>query len=249
MWLVRNVITMRQKNISEPNKIYIMRKDLRKLFAKKMKRKERRILIFLLAKLGFKDLPVTDKVTKARRIVGLMNGNPNFPLPNPSLFTVSAAINALDDAQKALDGSKPKTSIRNEALKQLEKLMTALQSYVDTTAMGNSSIILSAGFEVRDERTKPGVLDAPLGITASHTQMEGQVKLKWKSIKKKNFYRVEAALDGETLVWKIVAESTKATVLINGLQPGMKYCFRIVVVNSAGASAPSGVVLCRPIQY
>src|SRR6266496_2905656 len=95
--------------------------NLKKMLSKKMNRKQRRILVFFLVKLGFKDLPVDKRLTKARHIVKKMTGNANFPSPFPSLAAVADIINALAAAQVALDGSKIKTTKRNIALKALNR--------------------------------------------------------------------------------------------------------------------------------
>jgi hypothetical protein len=217
---------------------------------KKLSRKaQKRVWILIIAKLGFKDLKPGDKVNKAKHIIKAMTGNPHFPSPIPSLADVDIAADALDNAQIALDGSKLKTVQRNAAEAILDSLMSSLQGYVDAASRQDKAKILSAGFDVRDPRTKPAILACPTELGASSTKMEGEVKLDWKAIKKKNFYIVEAAQAIEGSTYKIVAQPTKSSVVVSGLVPGERYRFRISVVNGAGASAPSEEIVCRTTQY
>jgi hypothetical protein len=213
-------------------------------------RRERRVLIFLLAKLGFSGLTNEDAVKKARQVVQAMTGNANFTTPNPTLVSISDAADALYAAEQALDGTKIKTNQRNLARKALNKLMSGILTYVDNIANGDTEVVLSAGMDLRNPKTKAVVLPAPVGLQISMTTGEGELKLTFQPVKKKLFYLVEAAADFPgPQVWESVAESSKATVIITGLQPGQKYQVRVRTVNSAGISNPSEVVVCRTLQY
>lgn len=228
-----------------------MKMNYRKLQTKKLSRKEtKQLFILFLAKLGFQSLSVNDKISKARTIVTAMTGNAYFTTPTPALTTVTDATDALDAAQQALDGSKIKTDLRNTAETTLDVLMSGLQGYVDAVAMKNTEIVLSAGFDVRHPRTPAVILDAPTGITAVNTQIEGQVKLKWDSCKGASLYMVQMAVDNPMPNpgpdWQLVQQSHKANVLIENLQPGTKYIFRVAVINAAGISGWSVVASCRP---
>jgi hypothetical protein len=214
---------------------------------KKLTRKEQKKLwILFLAKLGFTKLNPEKKVIKARDIVSAMSGNPNFPTPNPALADVSDAADALYDAEQALDGTVIKTAERNAAEAVLDGLMSTLQSYVDTTAGKDTLKILSAGFEVRKSRTKATKLEAPVDLTILANKVEGQIKLKFKPVKKKSLYLVEVAQDFPgPLNWQFGGESTKATVSLEGLNSGQKYHIRVAAVNAAGIGDWSDEIIGR----
>jgi hypothetical protein len=225
-------------------------KNLIELLSEARNRRERRVVIFLLVKLGFSNLTPLQKVKLTRHIIEKMTGNANFTTPTPTLASVGLAADAVEDAENALDGTKAKTSVRNTAVRALNAKMRLLQGYVESASNNDPDIILTSGMAVRHARTKVGILPAPVGITAKSTEVEGQVKLKCQAVPKKAIYRVEAAPDfGGPLVWQVVAESTKATILINNLNPGQRYYFRIYAVNAAGASGSSEPIGCRPTQY
>jgi hypothetical protein len=218
------------------------------LLSEAKNRKQRRVIIFFMVKTGLNNLTPLEKVKLAEHVVEKMTGNPNFTTPIPTLVSVSAAATALFDAENAMDGSKNKTSVRNTAEKALVKKMRQLQSYVDTIADGDTDVITSSGMDVRDARTPSTILEPPVGLQASATFIEGEVKLKFKSIRKKVLYIVEAAQDEVIPNYELVAESTKATIIIKNLNPGQKYRFRVAVINTAGQSGWSEEVICRPLQ-
>jgi hypothetical protein len=188
---------------------------------------------------------------KERRtiIVGKMTGNPNFTTPVPSLASITTLIDALDDAQQALDGTEIKTDERNVALEAFNIGMADLQAYVASVCSTDTVKILSSGFDVRDAYTKAEKLPAPTGVTVSNTQEEGELKIKVDAIKKKLFYLVEGGVDASVMEWEPMAQSSKSRFIISGLIPGVKYRIRVRVVNVAGISAPSDEVSCRTTQF
>jgi hypothetical protein len=179
-----------------------------------------------------------------------MTGNANFTTPIPTLASVTTAADALEAKQEAMDGTEIKTYERNVAEAVLDDLVSKLQGYVDAVSGKDAGKVLSAGFEVRNPRTKAVILPAPQGLQADMTKIDGQIKLKFQTVKKKLYYRVEVALDFPGMLnWTIAAESTKSTVYINDLNPGQRYHIRVYTVNTAGASPASEEVICRTFQY
>ena len=229
----------------------IMKKNEIKLNGKKLTRKQKKaIFILFLAKLGYQAMTPTEKVSKARQIVIAMTGNPNFTTPMPTLASITSAADDLDAAQIALDGTKIKTAERNTAEDLLDTLMSGLQGYVGSICLNDVEKTLSSGFDIRKANTKAEILPAPIGLTAVSTQIEGQVKLKWICAPgSKLLYMVQCTPDVSpmpTPTWDLVAQSSKAVVIIENLTPGTKYMFRVAVINSAGISGWSEIAVCRP---
>ena len=223
--------------------------NLKKLLLAAKNRKQRRTVIFFLVKLGFTNISVAEKVIKANKIVTMMTGNANFTTPSPTLASITALSVALSAAESAMDGSEIKTEARNNAEAALELALGKLQGYVQSVCGTNAEMILSSGFDVRNPRTNPAVLNAPEGITAESTQIEGQIKLKWKPVKGSKLYVIESANDSFPpipITWEVTSQSTKATVTFNDLQPGQKYRFRVAAINAAGMSGFSEEAVCRP---
>jgi hypothetical protein len=196
-------------------------------------------------KLGFSRLAAPHKVDKATVIVGRMTGNAYFSTPAPALPAVQAAADALDAAILALDGTKERTAIKNQAEAVLDSLINSLGGYVQAASEGNDVKILSSGFEVRNDRTPATLLGPVTGLTAMLGSKPGEVIIKWKGIKGSRLNVVVgsndlAALeaDQKSLTW----ETTKSKIVISDLESGVVYHFRIVVVNAAGVGPQSETI-------
>src|SRR3989344_8237196 len=117
---------------------------------------------------------VPAKIENARHYVTLMTGNANFATPVPSLSVVSTAINNLETAyNSALGGGKVLTAIMHDKEAILDNLVTQLSHYVEATANGSDSIILSAGMNVK---LQTGVRRTS-GLVIKKGNQEGELKL------------------------------------------------------------------------
>ncbi len=219
--------------------------NLKKLVAQVKNRKQRRFLIFFLVKLGLSNKPVAQKIIKARTIIANMTGNAYFPTTNPPIANLTTVTDALETAEAALDGSKIKTEQRDMALAAFEAVIKQLQSDVENIADGNVEKILSSGFDVRNPRTAPVILPAPVALTAVSTGISGQVKIRWQAVKGAKSYPVQVSADGGAN-WTMAAASTKATVIVEELTPGQLFFFRVACFNAAGLSGWSDPIQCRP---
>src|SRR5579863_2894878 len=83
-------------------------------------------------------VPVPVLITYARSIVTTMTGNAAFPSPVPALATVSAAIDALEVAEKAaLARTRGAVVARNERRTALIGLLQQLKAYIQAMADAN----------------------------------------------------------------------------------------------------------------
>src|SRR6186713_1134482 len=74
----------------------IMKKyNLKKLLSEAKNRKERRLIIFFMVKLGLSKLSPLEKASLAKHIVEKMTGNANFTTPSPTLVSLDAAADAV----------------------------------------------------------------------------------------------------------------------------------------------------------
>src|SRR6516165_1944835 len=94
----------------------------------------------------------------AQAIVTAMTGNANFATPEPTLPSVTTAINDLANAETATQArTRGAAATCNDKLATLVQLLEQLKAYVQKTADANmengASIIQSAGVSVR----KPAV--------------------------------------------------------------------------------------------
>ncbi|MBL0308814.1 MAG: fibronectin type III domain-containing protein [Bacteroidetes bacterium] len=203
------------------------------------------IIIFFVIKLGLKNKSVAEIIILARRIITMMTGNPNFPIPNPTLADLILATDALEAAQTDMDGARSKTVVRNLRLKELKRLLALLYTYVEHISMGDVVIALSSGFEMRATRNPIGILPAPATVEVKNTVVTGKVSLRWKKVEKSSGYWIEWTQDITMSVWPNAKTSKKAKVDIADLTLGERYYFRVATISSEGYEGFSDVITLR----
>jgi predicted phage tail protein len=194
-----------------------------------------------LIKLNFGRLSVPEKVALTRRVVTRMTGNAHFISPQPSLSAITAAADALEqaesEAQIARQEAKAKTTTRNNKEDDLNRLMTQAAGYVTAISGGDEETIQSAGMDVR---AAPGTSTAPsqppaLGATAG--DHDGTMDLSWDPVVDANSYVIEISPDPVTATsWRHQGISTKSTFTVMGLTSGARVWFRVAAVNASGQS-------------
>lgn len=113
-----------------------------------------------------------------------------------------------------------------------------LVGYVDLTANGGESMILSAGIAVRAVKT-PATIPGPvmnLSVTASDNA--GAVDVHWDPLPGAKTYEVQTSADPFTTTSFTTADTvTKSSTTLNGLTSGTRVWVRVRAINSAGKGA------------
>lgn len=198
------------------------------------------------AKVGLDGLTVPAKIQYVRRLSTAIDGNPNFPTPNPTVAVLTAGVDGLEtiynDAQAARLVSKTKTALQDEQDAAVDALVIQLANYVNNASGGDAEKIASAGFEVRSAPTPVGELPAPTDLQADPSEHAGSANLSWKAVYGARTYNIERAADGPVWNWTGVTSCTRSRVSVNTMVSGNKYWFRVAAVGAAGPSAWSDPV-------
>lgn len=206
--------------------------------------------------------PVPVKILKGRHYVTSMTGNANFTTPNPTLASVTTAINALETAANNAAGAGPvETAIMHEKETLLDNLLTQLGAYVEGIANNNAataaSIVLSAGMDLKRPNVPIGALLPPLDMSAKFGTQQGEIKLSCKK-----------PVGARAIIWQISPSAAVAFVaapapsfgpassadfpsgvtlsskhIATGLTSGTSYTFRAAGVGGANQSGWSDVVV------
>jgi hypothetical protein len=184
-------------------------------------------------------MPVPKKIQFVRQIVQEMNKNQKFSSPSPDLNTLSSAAAALESAyntaQAARANAKEQTSLMNQKVKALETLVMQEANYVQSVSGGDKATIESAGFGVRSEPTRIGQLEAPAHVKVAPGHTDGAVNIAWKKVRGARAYNVERALDSDRgLDWTNVISSSKTRAVVNSMNSGHRYWFRVAAIGAAG---------------
>lgn len=191
-------------------------------------------------KVGYKEL-----VDKARTNVTRMTDNPNFPTPTPPLADLTAVADRLDSAVQAYDFTRSRIDKqeRDAAFAALKDLRQDLGAYVQSISNGELAVITSAGFTTRAQAHPVGQLPAPQNVRTLVRPYPGSLELRFGGVKHRIMYRTWICT-GDPLVesnWEVHSLTGKVRVVVDGLESGKNYFFRVEALGVAGPSPMSDV--------
>ena len=175
----------------------------------------------------------SDLVTYARNLVKLLNANPSFPTPVPSLAAITTATDELAAAQTAtLTRTKGAVATRNEKRAVLVRLIKQLGHYIQTVADaspdGGASIIESIGLAVRKAPTRRA-----RAFEAKPGDISGTASVVAVTASRRASYEWQYSTDGGK-TWIAAPATLQAKTTIAGLVPGATVAFRYRPVTKAG---------------
>lgn len=193
-------------------------------------------------KLNFRTLSIPEKVARAQQVVAALTNNSDFPAPHPTLAEVTAAADALEaaanDAYAARLEAKRRTAAQGEKEDALTQLMTQLAAHVESVAGDDEARIRSAGLETRAAGAPDGSAPAaPEALTATTGNEEGEVELSWDAVRGARSYVVERTKDPQAAsAWTQAGVSPRSSLVLEGLDSGTRYYFRVAAVTLNGQS-------------
>ena len=196
---------------------------------------------------GTSKLNATELVAKSLYIESRMDGNMDFPAPEPKLPDVTAAREALEASiTLATDGGRSAYAQKRRDHSALRALLDRLAGHVISVADGDEVMIRSAGWEVRRRTTPVGPLTPPRDVLARISSFTGRVLLRWQAVSNAYTYQVyiNDTAPADANAWQLTGVSSRAKHQVDGLTPGRFYWFRVNAVGSTGAGPLSDVARC-----
>jgi hypothetical protein len=192
-------------------------------------------------KLNFGNLSIPEKVARAQQIVAALTGNSNFPTPHPTLAEVTAAINELETAANAAQAARREarhlTGVQTTKEDVLNRVMSQLGGYVESVAGGDESLIMSAGLDMRSAAAPDSSAPvAPETLTATTGNHDGEVELSWDTVRGARSYVVERTTDPQAGPWTPAGVSPRSSLIVEELESGKRYYFRVAAVTLNGQS-------------
>ena len=181
-----------------------------------------------------------------------MAGNLNFPTPVPDAATFDAALSAysdkLDDIAEAEIALQTQRSEKDALRVTLDANLTGRGSYVDLASTGIEAKILSAGFQVQAVATPTTSLPAPVGVSSSMGDNEGEIDVSCNAVPKAKTYVIDCREHSELAApgpWQQAKLSTRSSASVTGLTPGKKYACRFRALGPNDLESPwSGGTVC-----
>ncbi len=186
--------------------------------------------------LDFIPYAVSEKVTFCRNVNDKLFGNALYPAPDVTLVDAKAAVDALETAiLAAKDGGHTAISAMHDAEKRVNDIYRKLANYVDRTAAGDETSILSSGFHI----SKQPVITPKAELAAVDGDHSGSVRLVAKALLGAVAYLWQMAIDdgaGTELIWIAIGSSTRANFEVNDLEVMKRYKFRFAAVTVDGTT-------------
>jgi hypothetical protein len=181
----------------------------------------------------------------AKKIHDMMSANASvFADPFIGMAALLAQVDSTDTAQQNMVlGGKPQTAIRNQELKKLKAMLTALGRYVQNISQGDVVIINQAGMDVKKYAPrKYETIAAPEEFIAKPTTTEGVARLSWKTAANVTNYEVQWCPNPVTDAgWKRGKSTRSSSIYQDSLASGLVW-FRVRGFSAAGESDWSAVV-------
>lgn len=173
-----------------------------------------------------------------------MNGNPAFPAPPFPIADLIAAIGELSTAYDNLKFSRSRIygAQVSTIVPVVKSLLVTLAFYVSAVASGDENIILSAGMMTNKTPASNPVPAQAADISASFTGIPGAIKVEWRRPAFARMFRVymtENPDSGDE--WQWIDTISVRKLMVENLERGKKFFFKVVAVGTAGISPESQI--------
>jgi hypothetical protein len=166
-----------------------------------------------------------------------------FPNPIPS---VAEVIQAKERYEVALYNAKGKdtvmVSIKNDERAVLRALLTRMAEYVTSVAKGDRTILLASGFSLARSKSEVATLK-PIDKLMVNTETPEQAFIRVTRVNGAKAYMHQYTIGAVTSESQWVSRTiTEPYCTITGLQPGVKYAFRVIAIGPGEQSVYSPIV-------
>jgi hypothetical protein len=187
-------------------------------------------------------VPDGDAIQTCSNIKTALTGNADFTTPPVSLSAfgtlITAAQTALTASDNALAASKQATADKDVAIAALGAAANQIAAYVDLTANGDESKILSAGLSVRAARTPQVVPGQVMNLSLTTSDNAGALDVHWDSLPGAKSFEVQTSPDPFTTTSWVTADTlTNSKTTLTGFTSGSRLWVRVRGINSAGKGA------------
>lgn len=174
-----------------------------------------------------------------------MTGNAAYPAPTPTMPVFKTAIDALANANAAVDKNPGPTEhqARRMAKKTIRALLKTLSGYVQMASGGDQNTILSSGFGVAKRGGPIGELNPPKDLAQRHTSVTGRAAIKWTPDLGADIYQVFMSSKNDPFAWVLVGATTKSRFNMEKLTPRDLYWFAVTAIGAAGETSLSEPLL------
>jgi hypothetical protein len=189
-----------------------------------------------IAVLNLSRKTILEIVDKVRIVIGKMTGNAAYTTPVPTLLEMTDAADDLElKYQEAENRDKNKKKLMRLSLKDMRNKIRTLTGYVQGASGGDETLILSAGFDIKNPRTPSEILPPPGNVRSVFGKVPGEIILRWAGVKRKLAYKVQINdTPGDESKWQDYTFTGKNRLVAGGLISDKIYAFRVATQSPKG---------------
>ncbi len=189
-------------------------------------------------KFNLNNRPDAEVIQISTNLKTALTGNANFPTPPVSLSTfgtkITSSTTKLTAAENLQATSKQATADKDTEIDQLKAMTMQLVGYVDLTANGDESKILSAGLSVRAPKAPASTPGQVQNLSVTAGDNEGSLDVHWDPNGGKS-YEVQSSPDPMTSTSFVTRDTvTNSQTTLTGFTSGARIWTRVRAINSAG---------------
>ena len=199
-------------------------------------------------KLPISQLTFLGLLNLIRNVIAKLTGNAFFATPFIPLADMTIMANRLEAAiERANKGSELDKSVRNDVVAEVQSMLRAQANYVRAICDGDSTKLLSSGFDMAKRPERRAVPLAPDNITIRATNISHEVEMRWPKREGALGYRVFKTDKDPTTnpVWDYVDFTSRVNFKVRGLESYKPYWFSVTAIGAAGESDLSKAIMGR----
>ncbi len=201
-------------------------------------------------KLTFRNKSALEQLTLCEQTIAGIVAKPEHQY-EPTYLTeaqvaTAEARTSLERAESLRGELRMEITRRNQLLAEARKRVLRASLGVVVKTSGDVHKMMEAGLALpASKQVKVGKPDAPTNLRAKPTDKEGEVKLMFVRPVRRCIFTIECRRDDEPVGWKHLDSCGCQIWLVEGLQSGVKYWFRVSATNSHGTSPWSNLAVAR----
>jgi hypothetical protein len=201
-------------------------------------------------KLTFRNKSALEQLTLCEQTVAGFTAHPELnhdPTQVTEAQAVVAALRTSLERVASLRGDlRAEVTRRNQLLAEARAKVYRASLGVAVKTSGNPHQMMEAGLALpASNQVKVGKPNAPENLRAQPTAKEGEVRLTFVRPVRRCIFNIECRRDDEPEGWKLIDSCFRQTALVEGLQSGVKYWFRVRANNAHGQSPWSNLAVAR----
>ncbi len=190
---------------------------------------------------AFKSLPQCQLADYAKNVINLMTEDPQFSTLEAGVTTLKDCCDVYSQALiKSMDGGRIATIHKDRAKKKLDYQLTYVARLVELLANKNESIIIAAGFNIRQPKKTYTSVDIPTIVKLVNEEARGIVSLKLSKVEGAYLYHIEKRIkiegQADDASWRLNDDyhTTTLKTKLKGHESGSCYEWRCRAIGKSG---------------